>query len=371
MATILANRKSAKDGVRQQSEFCHRERAKSVAACKTPYQFLTQRIKPKKNQALEGNKAFQKLTLDREKTISHLNQCATAFAKVRNLDFKPSKKVGLIANIRHVYDFVKQNIPEDRILNIDYAQNESLLILLESERVEFPSNIVFFLPVACLDYMDGALRKLMLYLFNLLIYRQGFCRPSENYYFMYSLDLQDYDDFEEDDVDKEHTNLYYSYREGHVHELMEEIYNYRVHEDICALFNKARSEISENVTRKNDLLTCIEKGIILLQENRVFGFEYSPGQSLVYELDNSYSEERMRLEGICCLSYGATDKDDIAEMSLNFLNDDAGNLEEVDMFDVHEITPHDTSIWAPSDYPHRLSEWFFELFDLINDYAPK
>lgn len=368
MGVISANRKSVKAGLRQYVD-ARREGAEDTPTCERPYQFLAQKITTKRDQALEGLKAFQELDLDREKCISYLNQCAEAFAKARHLSFKPCKAKKLTINIRHVYNFVWKNLPEGRILNLDYVQERGVLMLFESEQVEFPSDEVFYMPIVCLDYFEGALRELMLHLFHLLHAKQGFCVPKNNWYFMYALN-QSEDEAIEEREEEEHCQLYYSYRNGHVSQLMDEIESHELKDDIEALIWMAMIQPSI-AKHKGELIDCAERGIKLLHERRLCNMDYVPERSLCYNLDGDDCGERLCFEQICSLSYGTIENDEIADASLDEINQDAWNIGEFVMYDVHPITPEDAGEWTPTDFPSRFYKWYHEMYDLISNYEPK
>lgn len=378
MQTAQGNRTTGRNGGEQRHHTFARTQSKDIATNGNASQFLMQTLRPKKNQALECCKDFQELSLDKERALEYLNDCVTTFAKVRNIDYKPIKGGGFTKNLKYMFDFVKRNIPASRILNIDYNSHDKLLVFFESERLEFPNSEVFFMPIACLDYFDGVLRELLVRLFCNMSYTQGFEFPSDHWDFMYCLDMMDELELDEEEYEEGYKTAYKDYREGgHTYSLFKEIDAYRGNnEDYCnlnkslQLVNKAKEELDENDKFHTQLLHTIEKGLVLMSENRLYNFDYHPNISLSYGFDNEDYGEQMLIARLCCLTCGTVDNDPIVESAMNVLNADAGNYTEFVMYDVRQLLPTDTDIWNPSDYPHRFAEWYCEMYNLIDDYEP-
>ncbi len=357
MATLPTNRQSAERRGGWEPPAGRRQGAQNTATCPRPYQFLKQKLGVKKNKALEGLLASHGLAFDSNEAISYVNDCAAAFAREKGLCYTAKTK-GLMVSIRHAYDFIKSNLPEDRMLSLDYKYGRFLFF--EAGQMDFPDDEVFYTPIVCLEYLHGTLRELMLYVFRLFIWEQGFTLPQDNWYFMNVLNLYDFEDEQEEDED--HYPLYHSYREGHVRALMDEIVDYKG--DGAALIEKARSE---NV--RPDMLACLEKGLALLREDRIDRFDYNPSRSQSTVFDNYY-DEMLHIGTLCTLTYGLPDNDEIVRDALSYLNSDAENCGLFEMYDVHEITP-EYKEWKPSDFPKRFNEWYVEFLKMISNYEPK
>lgn len=378
MQTAQRNRKTDRKGGEQRHHTFARPQAKDIATKGNASQFLMQTLRPKKNQALEGCKDFQELGLDKDRALDYLNDCVTTFAKVRNISYKPINGGGFTKNLKYMFDFVKRNIPASRILNIDYNTHDKRLMFFESERLEFPNSEVFFMPVACLDYFEGTMRELLVRLFCNLSYTQGFETPHDHWDFMYCLDMMDERDLDDDEYEDGYKAAYNDYREGgHTYSLFKEIEAYRgENEDYCdlnislQLVTKAKEEVDERDKLNNPLLESLEKGLRLMLEDSLDRYDYHPNISLSYGFDNESFGEQMLISRLCCMTCGREDNDPIVEAAMNNLNADAGNYDEFVMYDVHPLLPTDTEIWQPTDYPHRFTEWYREMFNLIEDYEP-
>lgn len=378
MQTAQRNRKTDRNRGEQRHHTFARPQAKDIATKGNASQFLMQTLRPKKNQALEGCKDFQELGLDKERALDYLNDCVTTFAKVRNIAYKPINGGGFTKNLKYMFDFVKRNIPASRILNIDYNTHDKRLMFFESERLEFPNSEVFFMPVACLDFYDGVMRELLVRMFCNLAYTQGFEFPFDHWDFMYCLDFTEERDLDDDEYEDGYKTAYNDYREGgHTYSLFKEIEAYRVeNEDYCdlnislQLVTKAKEEVDEKDKLNNLLLESLEKGLRLMVEDSLDRFDYHPNISLSYGFDNESFGEQMLIARLCCMTCGTEDNDPIVESAINILNADAGNYDEFVMYDVHPLLPTDTEIWQPTDYPHRFTEWYREMFNLIEDYEP-
>ena len=377
MQTAQRNRKTDRNGSEQRHHTFARAQAKDIATYGNSNKFLMQTLRPKKNQALEVCKDFQELGLDKERALEYLNDCVTTFAKVRNIAYKPINGGRFTKNLKYMFDFVKRNIPASRILNIDYNPHEKQLMFFESERLEFPNSEVFFMPIACLDFFDGSMRELLVRLFCNLVYSQGFEFPFDHWDFMYCLDLMD-DQEAEDEYEGIYLDAYKDYREGgHTFSLFKEIEDYKCENNDYSdlnislqLVNKVKEVVDGNDRLNNLLLVSLEKGFRLMSEGRLDRYDYHPNISLMYSFDNECIGEQMLISRLCCLTCGTEDNDPIVESAIDILNSDAANYTEFIMYDAHPLTPADTEIWQPSNYPQRFTEWYREMFNLIGDYEP-
>lgn len=376
MEAVQGNRNVARYGAKHEVPQNRRKGEKSNASMVRPCQFLSKKYLPKKSHTLEDN--LRGYGIDLGLNLDWLHKCTEKWAIIHGLEYTPKSGRNWEDNVRKMFTFIMSNIGGGRILNIDYVRKTGRIEFFESEECDFPSYSLFFMPIACLDYLEGPLRELMVLLFNRLISRQGFNVPEDHWDFGYGLGLLDNYDMTDEELEEtyseDYISFYKEYRKGgHIYQLFEEITSYNEdHKDskeyVQSLIQNA---INENGHDRCKLIDCIEKGLALIDENSLDRFDYYPGESLEYELSNDSSEDRMLMQRLMCLCYGNEENDPIVDNAIQVLNSDASNYCEFLLYDVHRLTPEDTEAWTPSDFPYRFNEWYKEMYNLIESYEPR
>ncbi|MBQ7361516.1 MAG: hypothetical protein IJW68_03375 [Bacteroidaceae bacterium] len=325
--------------------------------------FLTQRIDDIRGTDIHSLNALE-YKCNQDENIVYLEKTVMKYCENHNKDFVYSRTGNFYADISNLLDIVEHSCPKDHKIRAEFNQKMQNFVFIESASCDFPSYELFFLPVSFLNRLEGEMETLGLYFIRFMEMMCGFSTPYEHFDFCYSLGLGDTDNWRESDFITDYEDstfeLVKDYNEGKIKSLFTKIESIRF-EDLEKKLEELLSSVNPKDNFEHQLISLMEEGFELMKNNYLPN--YFPEENDEFEND----DELLDASRLFCLCYDDEEHDEMTDMAIYNLNQEAQNLYCADMTDCITLSPNDREAFQPSDYPSRWAEWFIKFYRAINN----
>lgn len=243
---------------------------------------------------------------------------------------------------------LKEYLPADVVLDFDFREEQFSIILQSPYKGSFPDYTLFFFPISGIDKMVEPLATTFKKFVSYLCRTQGISFPYAHWDF--SAVLQDWEPIDEDEeeyINDEVVDIIIDYREGHIHDIMQEINGMKVtKEDL--LNELAQVNLVESYDLK--LVNAMIEGVNLLSRDCIMNYECL---------------ERLEFRRLFCLVW----KDDqLSDMVIDNINVDLQEVGDTSPCIWSQVTPESKELIKATTYPTDFSAWWMKIFEILEQY---
>ena len=325
--------------------------------------FLTQRIDDIRGTDIHSLNASE-YECNQDENIVYLEDTVKKYCENHNKDFVYSRTGNFYADFSNLLDIVEQACPADHKIRAEFNIKMKSFVFMESGPCDFPSYELFFLPVSFLNRLEGEMETLGLNFIRFMEVMCGYSTPYEHFDFCYSLGLGDTDNWRESDFITDYEDTVFSlvedYNEGKIKSLFDRIESIKF-DGIEKKLEELFSSVKPKDSFEFQIVTLMEEGFKLMKDN--FLPNYFPEENDEFE---NY-DEILDASRLFCLCYDDEEHDEVTDMAIYNLNQEAQNLYCADMTDCITLSPDDKEAFKPSDYPSRWAEWYIKFYRAINN----
>lgn len=246
-----------------------------------------------------------------------------------------------------IHQTLGELLPEDTALEFDFCKEQLSIILQAPYRGSFPDYTLFFFPVCGVDKMGDALASVFKKFVCYLSHTQNISFAYTHWDF--SLMLEDWEvmDEEEEDIDEELQDVILDYKEGHIHDVMQEINGMTVSKDEL-LGELYQVDLLESYDL--DLVDAMIEGVNLLSTDCIMNYECM---------------ERFEFNRLFCMVW---QDDRLVEVVTENMNVDLQEIPDTRPYLRSAITPESKELIKSTTYPTDFSEWWLKIYKILERY---
>ena len=290
-----------------------------------------------------------------DENFKYLAECAVHYAGLlgRTIEIPTG---GVHDRISILFHRFAEILPDGQKLNFEITNNRLTFLIYYVhpwERCTF-----HWMPVGFINRFSGKFREIALSFMHLFIRRNGLVKFRHSYepefmfeFLVENIQHNDYEASEKEELDE----ILSSYKKGEISFLLDEVYDCEPLDVTAAL-----EEYKASCPAEQMLMDCFRKGLPFITEDCIMNYDYNPYGDGFPEESEDYPPVTLDRT----IRYVHTLNDFPTNELENMVNQDLQETYPVEPTSFMFLQPCST-LFEPSDYPERFSQWFLEMVSII------